>query len=423
MVGGVDECLIPCRDILEVVSKDIIPAIDNPKFLKVEEFESSKSTIWLESLTVLGVSHHDQARAYPTNILNWHEIVNDNFNGQPLSVTYCPLTASGISYHTDEIAGSTLGTTGHLYKNNLVFYDRVSDSYYSQMLSRSLKGEHIGNFLPNGVVDQVPWLTWKALYPDTTILSEDTGYERNYAINPYEGYDHTKDIYYPSSFNKTGLLDGLYHPKVMTQILFIDESVFLIPLIEFWKNPIINHVLGNKSIVLFFDIEKNILVPYSSILNDGTILSFSQKSSKGYTSYQTMNSRVFVDSEGSTWDINGKAISGTRKDSHLTRIPGYQAYWFSAVTFFPKSELILEVTNLSAPVNDFPSVISIVLYIILFQLIIQIFKSSLKIKDRYFPLDVPVSYLPQKSETKGFFRGEKSPAFLFFFLDGFSHRD
>ena len=37
-------------------------------------------------------------RAYPLDILIWHEIVNDVVGGVPVAVTYCPLCNTAIAY-------------------------------------------------------------------------------------------------------------------------------------------------------------------------------------------------------------------------------------------------------------------------------------------------------------------------------------
>jgi uncharacterized protein DUF3179 len=64
--------------------KDGIPALDAPKFIpgnQAKKFLSNRDR-------VLGVSIAGGAKAYPIRILNWHEIVNDEINGHPITVTW-----------------------------------------------------------------------------------------------------------------------------------------------------------------------------------------------------------------------------------------------------------------------------------------------------------------------------------------------
>ena len=63
--------------------KDGIPALLQPSFLPAE-----KATYLRESDQVIGVALDGAARAYPINILNWHEAVNDTLAGQPIVVTF-----------------------------------------------------------------------------------------------------------------------------------------------------------------------------------------------------------------------------------------------------------------------------------------------------------------------------------------------
>jgi hypothetical protein len=142
-----DECAVPCDEIVGGgPPKDGIPAIDVPSFISAAEYDSQYAE---PDDLILGVFFEGEARAYPADILNWHEIVNDEFNGISISITYCPLTWSGIAYQTTSLGkDNTLGTTGKLYENNLVFYDRQTDTYWSQILGLGIKGEHIGKKLP-----------------------------------------------------------------------------------------------------------------------------------------------------------------------------------------------------------------------------------------------------------------------------------
>lgn len=165
-----EECLVPCDQIVSGgPPKDDIPAIDSPKFISAAEHDELYGS---SNELVVGVFYQGEARDYPAAILNWHEIVNDRFNGIPVSVTYCPATWSGIGYQpTSEGEANTLGTTGKLYENNLVFYGRQANTYWSQILGVGIKGEHMGEKLPIIPLVQTTWDAWKALHPETVVLS------------------------------------------------------------------------------------------------------------------------------------------------------------------------------------------------------------------------------------------------------------
>lgn len=132
------EWLVPEYEVLDGgPGRDGIPSIDNPKFAPAHEIDFIP-----DSRRVIGVKHHDEIRAYPIQILDWHEIVNDDYNGTSVAVTYCPLSATGIAWIPRE--GSEFGTSGRIFRNNLVAYDRQTGSFWVQMRLRAVNGPRIG---------------------------------------------------------------------------------------------------------------------------------------------------------------------------------------------------------------------------------------------------------------------------------------
>lgn len=80
----IDNAVVPQEQILSGgPPKDGIPALLAPKFIPADEADYLE-----DDDQVLGVVIGNSARAYPINILNWHEAVNDTMSGQPLAVTF-----------------------------------------------------------------------------------------------------------------------------------------------------------------------------------------------------------------------------------------------------------------------------------------------------------------------------------------------
>jgi len=165
--------------------RDGIPALDAPKFVsadKARKFLSDKDR-------VLGVAVAGRAKAYPIRILNWHEIVNDEINERPITITWCPLCVSGIVY--DPVLNGkrlTFGVSGKLYKASLVMYDRQTESMWSQILQEAIAGPMTGAKLSMLPAQHTTWADWRGQHPDTLVLSPDTGYDRDYGLNPYADY-------------------------------------------------------------------------------------------------------------------------------------------------------------------------------------------------------------------------------------------
>ncbi len=180
--------------------RDGIPSIDKPVFI------SSFYAKYLQADNmVLGVEHNGVAKAYPIRILNWHEIVNDSFAGKNVSVTYCPLCGSGMAFNTENIG--PLGVSGLLYNSDVLLYDRNTESLWSQILGKAISGTASGQDLEYIPTEFTTWGKWKETHPNTTVLSTNTGYHRDYAKDPYDGYENTEKLMFPVK-NKSDILSA-----------------------------------------------------------------------------------------------------------------------------------------------------------------------------------------------------------------------
>jgi len=191
---------VPLEEILSGgPPKDGIPSIDNPKFVSASEADK-----WLtDEEPGIAFSQGDTHRFYPYQIIVWHEIVNDTIEGQRVLVTYCPLCLTGFVLDP-LVQGERVefGTSGKLWKSNLVMYDRKTDSLWSQVLAEAIVGEMTGTKLAVLPSDQMRYDNWKKKFPQGEILSKDTGAQRFYGQSPYGGY-----------FSVTGLALSLANSK------------------------------------------------------------------------------------------------------------------------------------------------------------------------------------------------------------------
>lgn len=191
--------------------KDGIPSIDNPQFISTTE-----ATFLNDDEFGIGIVHKGGARFYPFQILVWHEIVNDTLpinasvEGLPIAVTYCPLCRTGVTYDR-RIDGETVefGVSGMLWRSNLLMYNRSEpESLWSQVLGRAVKGSHTGTRLAIIPSDTVRYGDWKEAYPNTEVLSRDTGATRLYGTDPYGNYYTNTDVSFGATF-----ADKRLHPK------------------------------------------------------------------------------------------------------------------------------------------------------------------------------------------------------------------
>jgi len=170
--------------------KDCVPSIDEPKFVA-----ASAAKFLKDEDKVVGIVLGDEVRAYPVKILNWHEIVNDKIGDKDVVVTYCPLCGSAAAFEAG-VEGD-FGVSGMLLNNNLVMYGKKTGSYFSQMEGVGLTGPQTGENLNKLLVTLTTFKEWKTDHPKTKVLSNVTGFDRDYNLYPYEDYEVSPVIYFP----------------------------------------------------------------------------------------------------------------------------------------------------------------------------------------------------------------------------------
>ncbi|MDA8110773.1 MAG: DUF3179 domain-containing protein [Betaproteobacteria bacterium] len=190
----VSGALVPANEILEGgPPKDGIPAIDSPKFVP-----AAKARALRGNDRVLGLVWEGIAKAYPIRILNWHELVNDRLGEERVLVSYCPLCGTGVAYRSS-LGGRTLtfGVSGLLYNSDVLFYDRETQSLWSQFLDKAISGPLKGARLEEIALTHTTWADWRSRHPRTLVLSTDTGFARDYDRDPYAGYERSRALMFP----------------------------------------------------------------------------------------------------------------------------------------------------------------------------------------------------------------------------------
>lgn len=299
---------------------DGIPSIDSPRFIPVDDADKFLQ----DSDKVVGININNDIRAYPLQILVWHEIVNDNVGGIPVAVTYCPLCfANQIFSRTINNTVVQFGTSGKLYNSNLVMYDRTSKSLWSQALGEGIVGKYAGVKLDRIPFDLAYWKDWKQLYPNSKVLSRDTGSVRPYGADPYGDYYTSPDILFPIS-NEDKRLDvkefvvGLENDGV--------NKAYKLRDIENLK--VINDQISNKSLTLI-SLHSLMARVFDSSLDGQTIIFYYNSTNNSFVDKQT----------GSQWNFEGRSIEGSMKGKQLVRLPFDEGFWFEWSSFHPATEI------------------------------------------------------------------------------------
>ncbi len=224
--------------------KDGIPAVDEPKFVSVEEAGD-----WLAAREpVIELELGGVTRAYPLQILVWHEIVNDEVAGRPVAVTFCPLCNTAIVFdrRLDERV-LDFGTTGNLRHSDLVMYDRQTESWWQQFGGEAVVGELAGErleLLPSRIV---AWGDFAGRHPDGEVLSRDTSFGRDYGRNPYAGYD---DVDSGPFFPAKGADDDRLLPKERVVFIELENEAVAVPFSVLRKEQTMEVEVGGERLEL-----------------------------------------------------------------------------------------------------------------------------------------------------------------------------
>ena len=315
--------------------KDGIPSIDDPKFVT-----PSEAAGWLKPQEpVVAVDLGNDPRAYPLQILTWHEIVNDDIQGTPVAVTFCPLCYAAVAYDR-RIDGETysFGVSGMLRHSDMVMYDRETETLWQQLNGEGIVGAFTGTKLTPLPAQIISFEQFRDAYPTGIVLSKETGHSRDYGRNPYVGYDNIKD----RPFLFRGPYDDRVPPmeKLVTVGVNGEEKAY--PHRRTKKKRVIHDRVGDEDIVVFHGdgavsaLDKAEISASKEIGSTGV---FFRKVDEQLLTFKYEDG-LFTDEEtGSTWNIAGRAVAGPLVGKQLGPIPHGNFFAFAWFAFKPGAEL------------------------------------------------------------------------------------
>jgi hypothetical protein len=332
----------PLVDPDEIVSggvpPDGIPPIDHPRFLRPEAVRFLSPREPVVAVEVNGV-----AKAYPIRILMWHEIVNDDFAGVPVVVTYCPLCNTGIAFLRPTIDGELLdfGTSGKLYRSNLVMYDRQTNSYWPQALGRAVVGPLLGARLRSLPTRLLSWADWRQSHPDGLVLSTETGFRRDYGVNPYAGYEDAERPF---------LFAGEPDPRLppTEHVLGVaGRETIAFPYSELERLSsggvtVVQRRVGGERLAIFWEAGTVSALDAREIplsADVGAAVAYTPRVGTRWLTF-TARAGTFVDEQtGTTWTIAGDAVQGPLAGRHLEAAIALDSFWFAWAAFHPETEI------------------------------------------------------------------------------------
>jgi hypothetical protein len=326
-------------DLREVKSggpgRDGILPIRDPRFISIE----SGNDVFDDLEPVVVFELNGEARAYPLQILTWHEIVNDELGGEPVLVTFCPLCNTALAF-SRELDGRifTFGTSGNLRTSNLVMWDRETESWWQQVTGDAIAGEMAGSrltFLPSAIVS---WVDFKATFPTGAVLGQNTGFSRPYGRNPYSGYDSIEDT--PFLFD--GDVDERLKPVARVVTVSVGRGDSAYPYLELEKQNVVYDTVGGQEIVVLWAPGTVSALDGSNIADSrdvgGTGVFIPLVEGERVT-LKSLEGRFFDEETGSEWNILGFAVDGPQEGKRMEPAIRGDHFWFSWAVFRPDTKI------------------------------------------------------------------------------------
>lgn len=317
--------------------RDGIPPIDDPKFIAPAE-----AAKWLETREpVIVVENGDKARAYPHQILIWHEIVNDEFAGRPIAVTYCPLCNSAVVFDR-RVNDRTLrfGTTGNLRRSDLVMWDDATESWWQQITGEAVVGELTGTDLSAVAAETLSFEQFRARHPHGEVLSRDTGNERDYGRNPYKGYDRPDE----QPFLLEDDADPRLPPKERVVSIIRGTRAAVVAFSRLRRRPVAEVEVKGESLVVLFapGVRSALDEPELADSRDvGTAGAFERELDGREVKLVAAGDGRFRDRvTGSVFDVSGRAVAGSLKGRLLRPAVHDLSFWFAVAAFRPDARIV-----------------------------------------------------------------------------------
>jgi hypothetical protein len=314
---------------------DGIPAIDRPHFVTTRNAKT-----WLKpNEPVISLVVNSAAKAYPLQILIWHEIVNYDVDALPVTVTFCPLCYSALVFDR-RVAGHTytFGVSGMLRNSDMVMYDRQTQTLWQQFTGQAIVGDLVPKILTQLPSQIISFAQFAEAHPNGLVLSRKTGHSRDYGRNPYAGYDDINN----TPFMYHGKTDPRLRPMEKLVAVTIAGQSTAYPYSITSKKRVINDLIANIPLVVFHDSGA------VSALDESIIAQSRETGSTGVFSRNldgrlltfAYNGTAFTDTETkTTWLITGRAIAGPLKGRNLTPLPHGDYFAFAYLAFKPNTKI------------------------------------------------------------------------------------
>ncbi len=312
----------PEQLVWSLIGRDGVPPLVAPETVhRVEELFLGAGDV------VYGVVIESEARAYPERIIGWHGSITDEVGGREVLVWHCAVCGGAAvfnRYASDGVA-YTFAPAGLVWDSRRLFTDEETDSLWDSVSGRAVAGPlaAAGVSLSPRVSVRTTWGEWEARYPNTRVLSLETGHVRDYS----EGASLSADANPDAPAFPVAALDDRLDAKARVLGVTVGGARKAYPLDEVERRQFMLDTIGGVGVVII-----------------------SAGAGRGATVYETAGTtfegwsgppddRLMTDSENLRWFIDDERLLNTRNSRVRSALPAQVAYWFAWSGAFPDTAL------------------------------------------------------------------------------------
>ena len=336
-LNNFDIATVELHEIIPVLPRDGIRSIDEPNFDSVLEADA-----WLDpNEPVISFEFNGEARAYPLQILTWHEIVNDVVGGEPVIVTYCPLCNTAIAFkRTVDGQVREFGVSGSLRRNDLIMYDRETETFWQQITGEAIVGAEAGLQLEFLVSQIISWADFRDSFPQGQVLNRDTGRSAPYGENPYPLYDAlgSRTLFPIDEFDDVRL-------DAKERVLAVDlgDDPIAFPFSVLSESILLEAESAGQAVVAFWQPGALSALDEAFIIagrNIGAAGAFLPIINGAPATFEVRDGLIVDTATGSEWNVLGRSTAGPLEGTQLEAVVSANHFWFAWSVFKPGTRVI-----------------------------------------------------------------------------------
>lgn len=334
---------IELSDLTIAAPKDELQALNYPKFIT----RNDRHNHFFEHEPVIVITQEGRAKAYPLSLLTPFELANDSFGGEELMITYCPMCNAAVVFNrrvneNGEAHLLNFGISGILMHNDMVMYDKNTESWWEQLMGTAVAGKLAGTtmeFMPSMLISVKDYFD---RFPDGLIMSpEGVKLVKSHHHRAFHHMEHDSS-HLESTYYLPEKTDPRLPPLERVLDIHIDDHITIYPYHVLAKEQVLNQEFDGISFSIFYHGETVSVLDEDKLAKSkhvGSATAFRTKVDGQVLTFKKEGEYFKDDQTGSIWDITGYCREGEKKGKQLWLMPHSNHFAFAYLAFFPESEI------------------------------------------------------------------------------------